>query len=228
MAEKNESLIYILTNPSFPNYVKIGKTTDLQQRVRSLNNPTCLPFSFRVYATYKIDKNLDAVEKAIHNLIDKIDYELRAREETDTGRLREREFFALDAENAFDVLKEIAVLRGDEHNLVKGKQSKQEKAEAQVAKTVEVQSERTRAANFSFERKGIKPGTEIEFCNSGYIGSKAKVVDDRYVEYQGATYSLTGLAKMLLGKTGQVGGIAGPKYFKLNGKWLNSLPDTKD
>jgi len=105
-----DSLIYILTNPSFPNYVKIGKTTDLQQRVRSLNNPTCLPFSFRVYATYKVETNLDTVEKAIHNLIDKIDYDLRAREEADSGRLREREFFALDAEKAFEVLREIAVL----------------------------------------------------------------------------------------------------------------------
>lgn len=226
MAEEKKSLIYILTNPSFPNYVKIGKTTDLQQRIRSLNNPTCLPFSFRVYATYTVEKNLDAVERSIHNLIDKIDYDLRAREEVDSGRLREREFFAMDAESAFEVLREIAALRDDEHNLTKIKQTKQEKAEENTAKTIEVQADRTRAANFSFERKGIKPGTEICYWKDELL--KAKVLDDRYIDYQGQTYTLTGLAKKLLGKIGQIGGVAGPQYFKLNGKRLTDLPDVTE
>lgn len=48
---KDKGIIYILTNPSFPNYQKIGKTTDLKARLKSLNDKSCLPFSFRVYAT---------------------------------------------------------------------------------------------------------------------------------------------------------------------------------
>ncbi len=113
-----------MTNPSFPNYVKIGKTTNLDQRLRSLNNPSCLPFSFRVYATYKVESGLDKVENSIHNLIDKINYELRAREMTEAGKLREREFFALDGERAYEIIREIALLRGDENNLIKQKQTK--------------------------------------------------------------------------------------------------------
>ena len=220
----DESLIYILTNPSFPNYVKIGKTTDLQQRIKSLNNPTCLPFSFRIYATYKVDKNLDEVESSIHNLIDKIDYSLRAREETDSKRLREREFFALDAENAFDVLREIARLRKDEANLIQVKQSKQEKVEEHIAKTVEVQAGKTKSADFSFERKGIKPGTEIVYRKDNTL--KAKVVDDKSVVYMGGKYSLSGLAAKLLGKKSSEG-VRGPSFFKLNGKSLLDYPDVE-
>ncbi len=36
------SIIYVLTNPAFEGYVKIGKTKDLKQRLRSLDN-TSMP-----------------------------------------------------------------------------------------------------------------------------------------------------------------------------------------
>jgi len=221
----DEGLIYILTNPSFPNHVKIGKTTDLQQRIKNLNSPACLPFSFRIYATYKVNKNLDAVESAIHTIIDKIDYNLRAREEIDSRRLREREFFALDAENAFEVLREIAKLREDEANLTKVKQSKQEKEEEQIAKTVEVQAGKIKSASFSFERKGIKPGTEIMYGKDNR--QKAIVIDDKSVDYNGKHYSLSGLAAKLLGKNSSEG-VRGPGFFKLNGKSLLDYPDVKN
>lgn len=216
MEDKKESLIYILTNPSFPNYVKIGKTTDLKQRVRSLNNPTCLPFSFRVYATYKVEQNLDAVEKAIHNLIDKIDYDLRAREESDSGRLREREFFALDAENAFEVLREIAVLRGDEHNLTKTKQTKKEKEEEQIAKTVEERAEKQKRLTFS--EYGIPMGSQLSFVREPSI--TATVVNETKVEFEGKKYSLSGLASELLKKHcgwKSTASVQGPLYFTFNG-----------
>ena len=48
----------------------------------------------------------------------------------------------------------------------------------------------------------------------------AKVVDDRNVEYNGETMSLTALAKLLTGKKYS---IAGPKFFKYNGEWLNDI-----
>lgn len=227
MEEKNEGLIYILTNPSFPNYVKIGKTIDLQQRVRSLNNPTCLPFSFRVYATYKVDNNLDAVEKAIHNLIDKIDYDLRAREEVDSGRLREREFFALDAENAFEVLREIAVLRGDEQNLTKLKQTKQEKVEEQIAKTVEERAEK--AKRLTFSEYGIPIGSQLVFVRDKTI--TAKVVNETQVEFAGKKYSLSALAAELLvkhcGRKPDTS-VPGPRYFSYNGTKISDLRNKEE
>lgn len=52
MSEK-QGFIYILTNPSFPQYVKIGYTKNLQERLKELNNSTCIPFAFRIYAYYE-------------------------------------------------------------------------------------------------------------------------------------------------------------------------------
>ena len=48
----------------------------------------------------------------------------------------------------------------------------------------------------------------------------ATVVGDRSVEYNGEIMSLTALAKLLTGKQYS---IAGPKYFKYKGEWLNDI-----
>ena len=49
---KEKGVIYILTNPSFPQYIKIGYATDIKQRIDELNRSTAVPFAFRIYATY--------------------------------------------------------------------------------------------------------------------------------------------------------------------------------
>lgn len=41
-------VIYILTNPSFPQYVKIGYATDVKQRLDELNRSSAVPFAFRM------------------------------------------------------------------------------------------------------------------------------------------------------------------------------------
>ena len=48
---ENKGVIYILTNPSFPDYVKIGYADDIDKRLKQLNRSECIPFAFRVYAT---------------------------------------------------------------------------------------------------------------------------------------------------------------------------------
>ena len=44
--------IYIMTNPSFPEYVKIGYATDVEQRLDELNRSTAVPFAFRIYPRF--------------------------------------------------------------------------------------------------------------------------------------------------------------------------------
>ena len=44
MAEKN-GVIYIFTNPSFPEYVKIGYADDIDERLKQLNRSECTPFA---------------------------------------------------------------------------------------------------------------------------------------------------------------------------------------
>lgn len=51
----SKGYIYILTNPSFPDYVKIGYADDVNKRLQQLNRSECVPFAFRVFATYEVN-----------------------------------------------------------------------------------------------------------------------------------------------------------------------------
>ena len=55
---ENKGVIYILTNPSFPEYVKIGYADDVNKRLAQLNRSECTSFAFRVYATYDVSSRL--------------------------------------------------------------------------------------------------------------------------------------------------------------------------
>lgn len=57
MSENIVGSIYILTNPSFPDYVKIGYSKNVEERINKLNNSEAVPFGFRLYATYDVKLN---------------------------------------------------------------------------------------------------------------------------------------------------------------------------
>jgi len=224
ISEANFYGVYILTNPSFKEYVKIGKTEKqtIAERVKDLNRSSAVPFSFTIYATLETDKAGDA-EESIFEMLKKYKYELRARERTASGKERVREFFLMEPEEAFDALRIVAIGQGLKDKIKLFSKTKEEVAEEKTAIEVE---RRARAARFSFDRKGIKPGTIIEFLKDSRL--TAKVVDEKYIEYQGEIYTLTRLAKKFLNKDGVVGEVGGPRYFKLNGIVLANLPDTGD
>lgn len=54
--EKSQGVIYILTNPSFPDYIKIGYADDVKKRLKELNRSECIPFPFRLYAYYEKER----------------------------------------------------------------------------------------------------------------------------------------------------------------------------
>ncbi len=60
-------VIYVLTNPSFPEYVKIGYADNLERRLKQFNNSACLPFAFRVYCVYEVEGRLR--DKDVHNAV---------------------------------------------------------------------------------------------------------------------------------------------------------------
>ena len=71
---------------------------------------------------------------------------------------------------------------------------------------------------FEFSSCGIQVGDIIEY---GYDSSiTAKVIDNKHVEYEGKSYSLTALARKIRNKDKIK---KGPRYFKFNGKWLNEI-----
>ena len=111
-----KGVIYVLTNPSFPEYVKIGYADDLQKRLKQLNRSECLPFAFRAYCTYEVEGRLK--DQEVHSLIDKLNPDLRSIETFD-GKPRVREFYAMSPEDAYDILSSIAAISGTADRLKK-------------------------------------------------------------------------------------------------------------
>lgn len=215
---ESKGFIYILTNPSFPQYVKIGYATDVKQRLDELNRSSAVPFAFRVYATYEVDSELS--DKKLHTILDKLNPELRSMEEID-GKKRIREFYAMTPEDAYAILEAIAEINGYKHRLKKWKATAAEQKDEAMAQEIS-QAHQERMAPFTFSMCNIAVGEEIEFWRSATepSGIMCIVADDKHVEYDGQRWSLTALAKHLLGINGA---LAGPKYFKYKGEWLNDI-----
>ncbi len=205
--------IYILTNPSIPNYVKIGYADNVEERVKTLNSNPGLPFSFRVYATYGVSMRL--ADKKLHSIIDRLNPDLRAIEPGD-GKPRIREFFAMEPEEACGLLLELAEIHGCEDRLKIWEKTAEEKtSEANDKKAVDAKK---KAAAFRFSFAGIPIGAVIAFKDDP--SKTAEVISDRKVRYEDNDYSLSALANIL---TGKETALQGPIYFTYEGEILDDL-----
>ena len=217
--EDKQGVIYVLTNPSFPDYVKIGYADDIKRRLQQLNGSECIPFAFRVYATYEVNSRLSDLK--IHSIIDKLNPNLRSIDNFN-GQKRVREFYAMSAEDAYSILEAIAEIHGCTDKLKLINPNEAEIKAEETAEEVKKES-RTRSANFTFSEWEIPVGAELEYYADKNI--TCMVVDDRKVNFNGEIMSLTGAAKIVLGKTT---GIAGPRYFKYKGTWLWDIDGRKE
>ena len=125
-----EKVIYILTNPSFPNYIKIGYADNLEERVRQLNQSECIPFAFRVYAYYETPVRLNDIK--LHKLIDYLNPNLRSVEWYD-GKRRVREYYSMKPEDAYFILESIATISGTTERLHLVTPSEKEKEDEEIA-----------------------------------------------------------------------------------------------
>ena len=212
-------VIYILTNPSFPEYVKIGYADDIEARLNQLNRSECIPFAFRVYATYEVENRL--VDLKLHDLIDRLNPTLRSIE-TFNGKQRKREFYAMPKEEAFAILSAIAEIHGYTDRLKIWEMNEEEVKAEETAQEIAVER-RSRTANFTFSEAQIPIGAILEYCDNPEI--TCTVVDDRHINYQGEVMYLTTLAKLI---TGKKTGIAGPRFFKYKGTALWDIENRKD
>lgn len=206
--EETKGVIYILTNPSFEEYVKIGYADDLAKRLKQLNRSECTPFTFRVYATYEVNYRLSDLK--IHEIIDKLNPNLRAIDNFE-GKKKIREFYAMTKEDAYGLLKSIAEINGTPERVKLISPTQEEKKDEKLAETI-------RKGNFSFSGLGIKPGEELTYIHDRSI--VVKVVDDRTVDYNGEIYYLSNLAKKLLNRKSLVQGTL---HFAYKGEVLTDL-----
>lgn len=205
--------IYILTNPAFEEYVKIGYADNVEQRMKQLNKSEAVPFAFRIYATYRVSQRLK--DKEAHKIIDVLNRDLRSRDIVD-GKLREREFFKISPEEAYSIFEAMAEIHGCHDCLKKYTATKEEEEEEKKAQDNRVE-ERKRRSPFTFSMVDIPIDAELECPDVEHDGA-ITVCDDRHVLYQGKKWAMTTLVHHLLKKefTG-----AGTEYFKYEGEWLN-------
>lgn len=212
--DKKFGVIYILTNPSFPDFVKIGYAQDIEKRLKQLNRSETIPFAFRVYAVYKVESKL--TDKELHKLIDNLNPDLKTIENFD-GKERVKEFYAMSAEDAYGLLECIAKISGTEDRLQRLTPEGHEILDEQIANEVR---ETARRGPFRFSDCNIPMGSELTFIENSDI--KAIVVDDRRIEYEGETTSVSALAQKLKGFDHPVQGTL---WFLYKGEKLTDIRD---
>ena len=191
-------IVYILTNPAFPDYIKIGRTTNLKQRLLSLDN-TALPLPFECYYAVEVNDS-KKVEKLLHQSFDK--YRVRSN----------REFFELLPENAKSALqlangKEVT----PDHDIV-------ETSEDQRA----LDNARSKRERFKFSLLNIEPGTILTFAKDEEI--TCEVVDDRLIRFRDEEMSLTASALIIIHEMGyEWSKISGPAFWQHNGVSLYDM-----
>ncbi len=187
-----ENIVYILINESMPGYVKIGKTNDLEHRIRSLDT-TGVPLPFECFYACRV-KDATFVERQLLDAF--MDHRVRSS----------REFFEIAPERAVAILKLVAI------EDVTPKKDFIESQEDQQA----LNQARTRRTRFNFKMVDIPAGAELVFSRDENI--KAKVVDNRSIEFNGNITNLSSAAQEALGADY---GVAGTDYWMYEGETLD-------
>ena len=194
-------IIYILTNQSMPDTIKIGITDNLERRIKELDN-TSLPLPFECYYAVEV-KDASKIEKKIH-------------EGLDDARIRDnREFFNTTPEQAKSIL-EIAEIMGGKDVTPKGDivETAQDKQALEKSRKIR--------KRFNFEMINIQPGTILNFVKDTTI--TCEVHDDRKVKFRDKITSLSDAADIVLREMGYDWSAAqGPIWWSYQGKSLSEL-----
>lgn len=191
-------IVYILTNPAMPDLIKIGKTTNLDDRVRSLSSNSGVPVPFEVFYACEVS-DAGKVEKHVHDAFG--DHRVNPK----------REFFRLNPERVLAILKLVEI--GDvtpSDDVVDDEEDRET-----------LSRERSRRQNFRFSQVNIPVGSTLHFVRDESI--TAVVVDDKTIEFEGKLTSLSQSALTVLarnyGKTWTT--VRGPDYWVFDGQSLS-------
>lgn len=169
-------IVYVLSNPAFDTYVKVGRTIDLEQRLKQLDN-TSVPLPFRCVFAVEVDDEV-AVERLVHQAF--ADVRVRTT----------REFFEIDAQRV------IAALKLTNGIDVTPKADIAEDAESIAALERTVGKRKT----YSFSDAQVDIGDTLTYSKDENI--TAVVVADRKIEFEGEPVSVSKAALTLLHREG--------------------------
>ena len=186
-------IVYILINEAMPDCIKIGKTTDIERRIRELDN-TSVPLPFECFYACTV-KDMNFVEKQLHKAFA-------------SQRIRNsREFFKLSPIQALAAL-ELVTIKDITPNIdfvaTKDDQTALNKA-------------RDRRPNFSFKMLDIPIGSELTFILDDTV--TATVVDNKYIKLGKEILSTSGAAHKFLPTDSR--SVCGTLYWLYEGETLN-------
>ncbi len=191
---------YLLTNPVMPDLVKVGRTTNLEARLRSLSTHSGVPVPFEVFYACEVSDSVK-VERQIHEGFG--DHRINPK----------REFFRINPERILAILKLVEL-----RDVTPSEDVVEDRVEQES-----LNRERNRREVFRFSILGIHPGTVLTFVRDHTV--QAIVVDDKRVEFEGKDTSLSSSAlEILRSRYGyKANTIAGPQYWCYEGKTLSEL-----
>ena len=200
-------IVYILTNESMPDVIKVGVTDNLEERIKKLDS-TNTPLPFECYYAVEVE-DASGIEKKMHLGLD--DYRIR----------QNREFFGAAPEKAKAFL-EIAEKMGGRN--VTPSCAVVESPQDQQA----LDNAHNRRKRFNFSMLDIQPGTELQFKKDNTI--TCEVIDDKRVMFRGEEMSLSSSANTILLEMGfdWGGAVQGPIWWCLDGRTLDDLRRMND
>lgn len=168
-------LVYILTNPTIPDLVKIGRTENLEERLKALSQHSGVPIPFECYYCCEVE-NGHEVERRLHFGLG--DHRINPK----------REFFRINPERV--------------KILLEGWSLKEVRLDGDVTESPEEQlsldRERSRKPVFTFSMVGIAIGSELAFLKDET--KTARVTADREIEYEENKSSLNKVTLDILEK----------------------------
>lgn len=170
----NYEYVYLLTNPAMPDWVKVGKTNSIPDRIRNLSDRTAVPLPFECQAALKVpaEKVFD-VEHSLHEFMG---FSLDSS----------KEFFRTSPETVLRFFRTLQPVVSDCTLLLK------EDLNSETA------TEKKKAAATTFELLNIPVGSKLAY--TGDSTKVCEVVDSKnQVLYEGQQYSLSDLAFRLCG-----------------------------
>ena len=175
LANVGTGIVYILSNPAMPDYVKIGFTADLPERMRSLDQSTSVPLPFECVSAAKVE-NPRRWEQTIHEVF------------SESRVNRRREFFAADVAAKAALILQTAKLEDVTHTA------------PAVASVDEPRREGgKKRENFNFGMLGITEGELLEFYSDDEVVCMVTQAKPPRVEFAGEEMTVTEATARALG-----------------------------
>ena len=194
----SKGIIYVLSNPAMPDLVKIGKTTNINQRLSSLYS-SGVPLPFKCVYAKEVD-DMDFAEEKLHAGLG-------------STRINEkREFFKIPEDELIHLF-----------DLIPGKDVTPDKEifETKEDKVAFEKASRS-GERFNFGLVDIKIGSTLTFLKDENI--ICEVISNKEVKFQRENHSLSSAGVIAIQMCGyKWNRIAGPRFWKYEGETVYDI-----